>query len=207
MAKVAQLKTEVESSAEMISYEAPSVPAGRIRILVESKCPLLTHNPASMYEASETKKGGNIPKPEDEAEAATYRLDDGTCAVKGEGFRASLLDASSAYKVPKKRYSARAVLEHITVIEDLVPLTRRDGTPIRDYAIDAKRVIIQGNGIIRHRPRFDEWRATFTIEFDPLLWPQPKVLIDILADAGNRKGVGDYRPRYGRFIVLGYWLE
>jgi hypothetical protein len=195
-------RTHVE---QMTPYEASTAQSGRIRILVEGRCPLLTHNPASMYATAETKKGGNIPKPEDEAEAGTYRTEDGTCAVTGEGFRASLLAASSAFKIPKKRYSARSVLEHITVVEDLVPLMRYDGTPIRDYAIDARRAIIQGNGIIRHRPRFDEWRCTFTIEYDPLLWPNVKVLIDILADAGQRKGVGDYRPRFGRFGVIGYW--
>jgi hypothetical protein len=191
----------------MIAYDTPTAKPGRIRFLVEGKCPLLSHNPASMHAAPQTKKGGAFPSPAEEAEAGTYRLEDGTCATKGEGFRAALLAASTNFKVPRKRYSFQRVLEHVAVVEDLVPLTRADGKPISDYVIDARRAIIQGNGIIRHRPCYPEWRTMFTLEYDPLLITDPKIIVDIMADAGNLKGIGDYRPRFGRFIVLGYWVE
>src|SRR5262245_28144949 len=118
MVSVAQLKTD----AQMIPYRAQTVPPGRIRILVEGKFPLLSHNPASMHNPPQTKKGGNIPLPEDKAEAGAYRLEDGTCATKGEGFRLALLATSTDYKVPKKRYSFHWILEHVRVVEDLIAL-------------------------------------------------------------------------------------
>lgn len=206
MAKVAKLETATTPDAGMIPYEATASEPARIKILVEGRCPLLTHNPASMQNQPETKKGSNIPEPAEEAEAGTYRMEDGTCCLKGESFRGSALEASGDWKVPKKRYSFRWVLEHVSVVEDLVPLTRKDGTGIVDYSLDARRAIVNGSGIIRHRPRFDEWQTSFTIEYDPAVITDAKIIVDILNDAGSRKGVGDYRPRFGRFRVVSYKL-
>ena len=54
-------------------------------------------------------------------------------------------------------------------------------------------------------------RCVITFEYDPMLVPNPKLIVDILADAGGRIGVGDYRPAcggwFGRFNIIGYWLE
>jgi hypothetical protein len=89
---------------------------------------------------------------------------------------------------------------------------RHDGTPIKDYIIDRRRAIIQRNGIIRCRPCFPEWSCTFTIEYDPeLIGKEPKIIADVLQDAGNRIGVGDFRPSrngpFGRFKVRNYALD
>ena len=53
-----------------------------------------------------------------------------------------------------------------------------------------------------HRPRFDEWRVSFTLEVDETLFSEALVreLLDI---AGKRIGLGDFRPErkgpFGRF--------
>jgi hypothetical protein len=205
MAKITPLKP-AEPEIEMIPYAVDAARSGRLRVIVDGITPLLTHNPASMSVSPEAMKGGRIPAPEDEAEAGVYRMPDGTCAIRGECFRASPLAAAGAWRM--KKTSARTRLAHMVVVEDLIPLCRRDGTPITDYAIDARRAIIQKQGIIRCRPRFDEWSATFTIEYDPVLVADPKLIVDILQDAGGRIGVGDYRPArngwFGRYRVRSY---
>jgi hypothetical protein len=203
--------------AEVIPYESVSVPAGRIRITVEGIKPLLTHNPASMSMGGGTKRGTNIPDPEVEAERGVYRMEDGTCALKGEAFRGSLLGAASAWLV--KKASLATKLSHVVAIEELVPLVHpADDTPIKNYVIDRRRVIVQGNGIVRARPRFDEWKTSVTFEYDSELvnaLPEgPKIFADVLADAGQRMGVGDYRPQrvkkvggpFGRYRVVEYCL-
>jgi hypothetical protein len=207
MAKVTRLKSESETGIEMIPYATEMARSGRLRVIVDGITPLLTHNPASMGTSSpDAMKGGRIPAPDVEAEAGVYRMPDGTCAIRGECFRASPLAAAGAWRM--KKSTARTRLAHMVVVEDLIPLCRKDGTPITDYAIDARRAIIQKQGIIRHRPRFDEWSATFTIEYDPVLVPDPKLIVDILQDAGGRIGVGDYRPAkngwFGRYRVRSY---
>jgi hypothetical protein len=204
MPRVAQLK--IEAQPEMIPYAAATGKIGRIRITVDGITPMMTHNPASMQMGADAMRGGRVPIPEVEAEAGTYRLPDGTCAVKGEGFRSAMLGAAGAWRM--KKSSARTRLAHIVVSEDLVPLQRKDGTPISDYVIDARRARVQRQGIIRHRPKFEEWSCAITVEYDPVLVPEPKLIVDILQDAGSRIGVADYRPAcngwFGRFVVRCY---
>lgn len=187
------------------------VSVAKIIITVDGIKPLLTHNPESMGVEIAPGKGSRIPEAEVEAEAGVYRLPDGCCAIKGESFRLTALGAASAWKAKGKR-TMKSILAHVVVTEELVPLLRKDGTPIKDYVIDARRAIIQKQGIIRRRPRFDEWSCRFTMEFDPLLiGKDARIIADILDDAGNRIGVGDYRPArngyFGRFRVREYAIE
>lgn len=186
----------------------PEIITKHIRVTVAGIKPLMTHNPASMGMAPESAKGSRIPTREVEAEAGTYRLEDGTCAIKGDAFRNCLIDAASAWKI--KRGTATRMVTHIIIVEELVPLQSPTGEPIHDYVIDTRRVRVQRAGVLRSRPRFDHWQCEFTIEFDPLLIADPEMLISILGDGGNRNGVGDYRPStkgyFGRFRVLNWQL-
>lgn len=206
MAKIAALKTKTET--EMIPYEGDIAQPARLRVIVDHRSSLLTHNPATMGLGADAKKGSRIPEPDVEAEAGVYRTSDGICSIKGESFRGAILAAAGAWKI--KRSTARSRVAHLVIVEELVALHRRDGTPISDYAIDARRARVQRAGIIRHRPRFDEWSATFTIEYDPIIVVDPKLIIDILQDAGGRIGVGDYRPAcngwFGRFSVRSWGI-
>jgi hypothetical protein len=55
----------------------------------------------------------------------------------------------------------------------------------------------------RTRPRFDGWSVEFEIDVLPG-GPDGQTIHDALADAGARKGVGDWTPRYGRFVVTSF---
>jgi hypothetical protein len=197
------------SDVRMTQYDAEILQPTRMIIVVDGITPLMTHNPVNMGVVQAPGKGSRIPEPEIEAEAGVYRLPDGTCGTKGEGFRGALIGAAPAWRAKGKR-TMRTIVSHIIVVENLVPLLHRDGTPISDYVIDARRAIVQGQGIIRHRPRFDDWSCRFTLEFDSLLIKisDARIIVDILNDGGNRMGVGDYRPDcngpFGRFRVREY---
>jgi hypothetical protein len=197
--------------SEEILYEPDNVAStSLLRVVVEGIKALLTHNPQSMGQGEGAKRGSRIPEPEAEAEAGCYRLEDGTCCLKGEAFRGAILGAAGAWKAAK-RATMKSHLAHIVIVEELVPLTYPDGQVIKEYSIDRRRAIVQKQGIIRCRPRFEQWRAPFTIEFDPMLIKNPRMIVDILADGGNRIGVGDYRPQrngfFGRFRVVSYSLS
>jgi hypothetical protein len=172
---------------------------------------LLTHNPLAMTNGSAgpTKGAKQIPTPDDEASAGLYLLEDGGYAFPGFGFRNSILAASAKWKKPKSRASMLGDMASLMVKEELVPLINDDGSPLRSYVIDTRRAVIQGNGILRSRPRFNEWGAEFTLEYDEALIPQD-IIVNIAADAGKRIGVGDYRPQkikglpgpFGRYAVV-----
>ena len=72
------------------------------------------------------------------------------------------------------------------------------------YEIDQRRVMIQRAGIIRSRPRFDEWSLTFKLHVVDEYLTSPgmdKVIKQIIDDAGSLVGLLDFRPRFGRFKV------
>jgi hypothetical protein len=54
--------------------------------------------------------------------------------------------------------------------------------------------------IIRIRPRISDWSASFTLEFDDSIL-NASDLKTALVDAGALVGIGDWRPKYGRFLV------
>lgn len=185
------------------------VAVARIRVTVVGTTPLLTHNPASMNLGGDSaKRGTRVPDPKVEAEAGAYRLEDGTCAMKAEAFIGSMIGkkgAAGAWK-GKNRSTMKSHLAHIEAAEDLIPLFYLSGERIKEYIIDQRPVVVQKARIIRARPRYDEWMATFTIIYDPQLVTEPRMIVDILADAGQRVGACDYRPRFGRFVVKEYTL-
>jgi hypothetical protein len=64
-----------------------------------------------------------------------------------------------------------------------------------------KGVRVQTSRIIRIRPMVPTgWSITFTLEFDESI-VNPKNLIKAMQDAGALVGLGDWRPKFGRFLV------
>jgi len=190
----------------MTKLETEPPISGKVTFRVVGIKPLLTHNPASIGANVDAKRGTRIPEPEVEAEAGTYRDENGNLCMKGEMFVGAVLAAASAWKI--KRASMRSALAHISAVEDLVPLVHPvDGSPLTSYAIDRRRVRVMRAGVVRARPKFEQWSATCTIEHDIQLIKNPRLIVDILADAGNRIGCGDYRPRFGRFRVVEYAIH
>ncbi len=53
---------------------------------------------------------------------------------------------------------------------------------------------------IRTRPRFDAWQVTVTFTYAPGMI-DGATLLDLARYAGEAVGLGDWRPRFGRFRV------
>lgn len=63
-----------------------------------------------------------------------------------------------------------------------------------------KLVRVQSSRMARTRPRFDEWSVDIELEYSPDLVNEEHI-IKALSDAGKLVGIGDWRPKYGQFIV------
>ena len=64
-----------------------------------------------------------------------------------------------------------------------------------------KGVAVQKARIIRIRPMIPTgWSMTFDVEFDDGI-VNPKNLLKAMTDAGSLVGLGDWRPKFGRFLV------
>lgn len=75
------------------------------------------------------------------------------------------------------------------------------------WRVDTRAVRIPSTGgrILAHRPMFDDWRLSFTVNLDTAILGE-KLFRQIVDDAGQRIGLGDFRPQckgpYGRFKVV-----
>lgn len=70
----------------------------------------------------------------------------------------------------------------------------------RKTFVDRRGAGVQKARVMRTRPRFEEWSASFELQIDEDAM-QPKDVHAALAEAGARKGIGDFRPKFGLFTV------
>ncbi len=155
--------------------------------------PLIQNNPASMQPTGTTKRRGDVPAPNVEAKSKEYRLPSGQLYIKSEAFHGSFMKAASGFKVGK--FTAKPILAAaLTYSEELCGLIHpKTGEPITVYVVDTRRAVVQGQGVLRSRPRIDEWATLLRVKYDDELLEQKHVL-KFAEEAGKRVGVGDQRP-------------
>ena len=111
---------------------------------------------------------------------------------------------SALVEAGRKTRRGKQVLAGIFV-EDDAPLIYDGPTDIdalwadKNFRLTAS-VRIKQNRIMRTRPKFDNWSAAVTISFDPKVL-NPEDIREILVTAGESIGLGDWRPKFGRFTV------
>ena len=182
-----------------------------IQVVIMGISPLMMHNPAGMklHSGPGTKK---IPTAEAEAEAGTYRIDDGSgrgpLYVPNYAIRSCLINGAKGYRVGKT--SAVTVLSGAMMIQsEICPLLSPGGGPIYDYEIDQRRAVVQRQGIVRARPRIFPWAVGFSILYDPEFIGNTNVLRDFLSRAGRMVGLLEFRPErkgwFGKFKIVD-WL-
>jgi hypothetical protein len=66
--------------------------------------------------------------------------------------------------------------------------------------VDYRTVVIGGRRTMRARPIFKEWQLSITLLFDPEIM-NDRDLRQAIEIAGERVGICERRPRYGRFLV------
>ncbi|HUT62171.1 MAG TPA: hypothetical protein VNA25_30395 [Phycisphaerae bacterium] len=85
--------------------------------------------------------------------------------------------------------------------EPIIPLLTPEGKPVTEYEIDGRPARIQRARVMRHRPHIREWRLDFELLILEEETLPAAVANAILVKAGQTVGIGDYRPRFGRFTV------
>ena len=92
----------------------------------------------------------------------------------------------------------KAALQPLDLVAPFIPEVRH-----WDFE-DRQRVMVQRQGVTRHRPALKEgWQVRFRLlvllpEYIPLA-----MLAKLANNAGRMIGLCDYRPTYGRFAVSG----
>lgn len=137
--------------------------------------------------------------PEGEAEAATYRTEDGRIGIPGMAFKKSLLNAAHRDLGIEKTLVRKAIFLITNDAEKVLPI-RCSEPEIRE---DMVRVSV-GSTDLRYRPMFTEWSCEIELEVDAELVTKEDI-ITLVERAGFGVGICEMRPEkggeYGRFDI------
>lgn len=169
----------------------------KIDVTIKGVAPLLQHRFDDTKDAGEIKKSGRQYNHEKQAKQALYTDKNGNIIQPAIHIENSMIKAATEFPMPGKgKKTFKDAFKGGIFVEPLeIP------HKIQEWTIDKQNVVVNRARITRARPRLDEWELDFTIiSIDERLTSD--IIKQILNEAGNTKGIGDYRPRYGRFEVI-----
>jgi len=170
-----------------------------ISVEIQGTSPLLQHKFTPQVD---DKAGPKVYDAEKEAEKATYRGPDGYIYCPSDWVLMAMNQAAADFKYKNRKTYKGLLLSIIAVDPDRIPLLDSDGEPRETWdEIDARPAVVQRSRVMRWRPRFNEWKLRFNLIILNEAKISPATLKAILDVAGQEKGLGDYRPRFGRFMV------
>ena len=181
----------------------------KLQIEITGKTPLLLHRftdedqlAASAGSRSSIANDSNPAR--DEAAKSLYLDEQGRSIMPGPNIFRSLIDAGKFHKVGRTKVTtlkSSLVAAAASIEEFVVPIESAG-----DWKVDTRPVRIPATGgrILRHRPCYDDWRLRFTLNLDVAVISE-KLMREIMDDAGNKIGLGDFRPDckgpFGKFAV------
>lgn len=168
-----------------------------LKVVIRGVSPLLMHR-----FIGEPPEGMKNKPPKEQAELAAYR-DPKTqdLYIPVENLTRALISGAS-YSKGKGRSSLQ---KEVAAAVFISPARISLGT--KTFEVDTRAVVIPATRgrVLAHRPRIDEWGASFNLEYDETLIKKEQIG-KIISDTGARSGLMDFRPEkkgpYGRFEVV-----
>lgn len=191
----------------------------QLKVTLRGITPLMMHNPLGSMPLDDKPKtrSQRIVPPKEEAEAGTYRNEEGLLVFPASSIRPCILFAGIGSRLGNR--SVRSILGsallNVSACDgnpEWLLTTDHNGVPLTDYEIDIRRVVFRSGGkavgIMRARPKLNEWQMEVLIEYSEQFASRESVL-EYLQRAGIVSGLGDFRPQregtFGRFEVLEGW--
>ena len=119
--------------------------------------------------------------------------------IPGQNVEACIVEGAKLEKRGKDIARGCSVIEDRIKLEYKGPRDKEKMWAAGKFS-DIRSVGQQNVRIMRCRPIFHEWAASFTIAYDKEIF-DPADLIRIIEKAGKYAGLGDFRRRFGRFDV------
>ena len=171
-----------------------------VRVKIEGTSPYLMHKYAGIDDGSaEQRSKTHIGAPDysKEADKALYKTPEGVIYVPAAQIEGAMIKSAANEKIPGRRGKTyKDLLKAFVFVEpDAVPMNPQK------WESDIRAVVVQRNRVVRYRPKFDKWSLEFTLAIHEDEQVPAEVVQKILVAAGQFVGIGDYRPRYGRFRV------
>ncbi len=181
---------------------------------IEGLAPLLQHRFATPELADLTQGGRRVTGAVDYTEEwreYLYRTPEGKIGQPAIHIEQAMIKAAGSFRITGRRgvtyrdlfkasvFVTPELLSHgVTCPETLTT------NPEEPVYLDMRPVVIQKARVVRIRPALKKgWRLQFTIEVVDEQIPAT-ILKDVIELAGKTGGIGDYRPRFGRFMVTSF---
>lgn len=186
-----------------------------IDVTIEGASPMLVRrfSDAQQESATSGKRGssvGNNGTPQEQADDALYKDEKGKPIMPGVNIFQCIMAGGRFFKMGKKQVTtARGSLLPACVIMNTTyaPIVHK-----QPWKVDTRPVKIPATGgrILRHRPCFDDWKMSFSVQLDEEIM-SAEFFREIVDAAGNRIGMGDYRldcrGPFGRFKVVSWKVK
>lgn len=180
-----------------------------INVTIEGRTPLLMHKFTDEAQQDATagtrsnNKGGDPGTAAEQAQAVMYTDETGTISIPQPNLFRCIIDAGKYHKVGRSKVTTQK--------SSLVPAAvELEGVMLPlDYErwdVDTRPIRIPATGgrVLRHRPSFEKWSLSFTVNLDTSMIAA-QLLRDIVDSAGSNIGLGDFRPDtkgpFGKFVV------
>ncbi len=186
----------------------------RIDITIQGTTPLLCNkftDEAAMAASNGTRVAtiGDKGTPREQAEKKLYLGEEGNPMIPQPNLFRCLIDAGTFFKAGKSKVTTQksSLIPACVEIEGIeIPLLSREGWDVDTRAV---RIPSTGGRILAHRPSFNDWGLSFSVELDTTII-HPKLFRELVDAAGKRIGLGDFRPAckgpFGKFVVT-RWEE
>lgn len=183
-----------------------------VNVSITGISPLLSHNgrtvdPCDIFARKLKELSGNRKKTDEdymriaevEFSAGLYLSDNGRPSIPGINIESMLIAAAKKSKDgPRAKAGLFVPQEYIEI--DYTGPKNAEGLWEDERFRHRARVKIQSNSVMRVRPMFPQWNLKIPVQVvtDVL---NPREVEQFFTVAGSVIGLGDWRPRYGRFIV------
>ena len=120
--------------------------------------------------------------------------------IPSEMIEASIVNGAKVTKNGKKIPLA------VNVVEYKIPLIYKDiKTPDELFNdedfVDVRFGVLNRSKILVTRPRFNQWEIVFNVDVDTSLL-NVEEFVEAVNNAGQRAGIGTYRPKYGTYEAI-----
>lgn len=183
-----------------------------VNVSVEGIAPLMQHRfPLPDFE--DLSKGGKKKTGEtdysQEWREYLYVTSDGEIYQPATHFDGALVKAAAGYKIQGARgktykdlFKGNVFVSPDSILHGIKAPESLDADGSKRLYLDVRPVVVQRARVIRVRPCFAPgWRLDFEITVLDDQIPV-NVVNEVLTLAGRTVGIGDFRPKFGRFMVI-----
>ncbi len=169
-----------------------------IKVKIKGVAGLLQHR-LNLEQDAASKRKKSVFNAEEEAIKAVYQDDNGYY-VPSSWIEGMMVKSATDIKMPGsgKKTLKNATRGGVFVTDDKIRLSNKE------YEVDVRAVVNPSTRgrILRARPLFKEWELEFTLSVINEKDFDVHTIKEILDNGGQYVGIGDYRPKYGRFVVI-----